>query len=99
MFGGGTKRLRTIEQPTQLFMKLQSSTGLRRSWLELQWQFLPYYFTAPPSWRVHLRKLSSASRVSPDFLALGAVRSGTTTLADYIMQHRCVVLPLAKELS
>ncbi|MFG6107721.1 sulfotransferase domain-containing protein [Leptothoe sp. EHU-05/26/07-4] len=34
----------------------------------------------------------------PDFALIGAVRSGTTVLSNYIMQHPCVVLPLAKEI-
>ena len=37
-------------------------------------------------------------RMIPAFASLGAVRSGTSLLSDYIMQHPCVVLPLAKEL-
>ena len=36
--------------------------------------------------------------MSPAFLSIGAVRTGTSLLSDYIMQHPSVVLPLAKEI-
>jgi hypothetical protein len=45
-----------------------------------------------------LRSAFSKNRVFPDFGSLGAPRSGTTQLSEYIMQHPCVVLPLAKEI-
>lgn len=66
----------------------------------LQWiprNFLNYYFIAPPLWKVWARSRLSRSRVAPDFAILGAVRSGTSALSDYVMQHPGVVLPLAKE--
>jgi len=62
-----------------------------------QRQFLRYYFMAPPRWRVLLRTGLARKRMLPGFASLGAVRSGTTAFADYLMQHPCVVLPLAKE--
>lgn len=60
--------------------------------------FLPYYFMKPPEWRIALRERLGSDRVLPDFASIGAVRSGTTSLSDYIFQHPCVVLPLAKEI-
>jgi len=64
--------------------------------LHLKRQLQPYYWHHPPLWKVALRYLNP-NRMAPSFLSLGAARSGTTQLADYIMQHPCVVLPLAKE--
>ncbi|MEX2553409.1 MAG: sulfotransferase domain-containing protein [Actinomycetota bacterium] len=64
--------------------------------LHLRRQLQSYYWHHPPAWRVALRYLNS-NRMRPSFLSLGPARSGTTLLADYIMQHPCVVLPLAKE--
>jgi sulfotransferase family protein len=60
-------------------------------------QFLRYYIMRPPRWRAALSGALSMRRMVPTFASLGAVRSGTTVLSDYIMQHPCVVLPMAKE--
>lgn len=67
-------------------------------WTAFRRQFLRYYAYVPPLWRVGVRALFSQERMVPDFASLGAPRSGTTLLADYLMQHPCVVLPLAKEI-
>ena len=61
-------------------------------------QFLKYYFVQPPLWKVLSRSKSKKARMSPEFLSIGAVRTGTSLLSDYIMQHPCVALPLAKEI-
>ncbi len=61
-------------------------------------QMLSYYFVQPPLWKVLLRSKSKKERMSPEFLSIGAVRTGTSLLSDYIMQHPCVALPLAKEI-
>lgn len=93
------RRIRLLNQATRYDQAMMSAGSIRRQYLlRLRRQLLPYYFTLPPLWRVLLRHLISKSRVVPDFASLGAVRSGTTQLADYIMQHPCVVLPLAKEI-
>ncbi|MEZ4426172.1 MAG: sulfotransferase domain-containing protein [Nannocystaceae bacterium] len=63
----------------------------------LRYQFKPYYFVRPPGWRVALRGLSWKQRPPPDFASIGAVRSGTSALSEYIFQHPSTVLPLAKE--
>ena len=47
-------------------------------------------------WR--LRLLSSPWRVLPDFVVLGAQRSGTTSLFDYLCHHPQVVPPYRKEI-
>jgi hypothetical protein len=74
------------------------SNWLSRKLLQLRRQFLPYYFVGPPRWKILLRTNLGKRRMTPTFASLGAVRSGTSLLADYIIQHPCVVLPLAKEI-
>ncbi len=93
------KKIKAIELATTIDQQLWEST----SWLtrtRLQWrrQFLRYYWSVPPPWRVATRLLHPSKRAIPTFASLGAPRSGTTLLSDYIMQHPNVVLPLAKEL-
>jgi len=68
-----------------------------RTALILRRNFQSYYFVHPPIWKVVLRSILQKKRMLPSFASLGAVRSGTSLLSDYIMQHPCVVLPLAKE--
>jgi hypothetical protein len=58
-------------------------------------QFQSYYWFKPPLWKLAIRYMNK--RMMPSFLSLGPARSGTTLLADYILQHPCVLLPLAKE--
>ena len=53
----------------------------------LRYQFKPCYFVRPPGWRVALRGLSWKQRPPPDFASIGAVRSGTSALSEYIFQH------------
>jgi hypothetical protein len=43
------------------------------------------------------RKLTGSSRVLPDFLIIGAMRSGTTSLFRYLTQHPSVVKGIKKE--
>ena len=63
----------------------------------LRYQFHDYYFVQPPLWRRLWRSRSWEQRPAPEFASIGVVRSGTSALANYIFQHPCVVLPLAKE--
>jgi len=92
------KRLRVLNKATHYDQAMMTApTLLGRSYWYFRRQFLPYYFVMPPMWRVMLRHLISRDRVVPDFASVGAMRSGTTQLADYIMQHPHIVLPLAKE--
>jgi hypothetical protein len=44
------------------------------------------------------RLLTSSSRVLPDFLLLGAQKSGTTSLFQYLMQHRQLASDFKKEI-
>lgn len=63
----------------------------------VQFQFLPHYFGGTPRWRVLLRRLHG-ERTLPDFAVLGPIKSGSSDLASYLMQHPCVLPPLTKEL-
>jgi hypothetical protein len=64
--------------------------------VSLQFQVLPHYFGAPPTWRLLLRKLGG-ERVLPDFAVVGPIKSGTSDLAVNLMLHPCITTPLAKE--
>ena len=60
-------------------------------------QFKSHYFILPPTWKIIWRMRNVNQRCAPKFMSTGVVRSGTSTLSNYIMQHPCVVLPLSKE--
>lgn len=93
------KKQRVIDTAAYLDQeRMTTQSRLRKLWLKARRQFQPYYFTTPPRWRVMLRALMNKERMSPGFGVLGAVRSGTSLLSDYVMQHPCVVLPMAKEI-
>lgn len=93
-------RLQILDRATRFDQaRLSETSPWRRMLMGLRRQFQPYYFVQPPVWRILVRNRWSKDRAVPDFALLGAVRSGTTQLADYLLQHPCVVLPLAKELS
>jgi len=62
----------------------------------VEYQFLPHYFGAPPSWRMFLRKFNG-KRTLPDFCVIGPIKSGTSDLAVNIMLHPNVIAPLSKE--
>jgi len=93
------ERIRTINRAAyvdQLSMTSQRP-GQRFFW-RFRRLFLRYYFVHPPLTRILLRAAIPRDRMTPSFASLGAVRSGTSFLSDYLMQHPCVVLPLAKEI-
>ncbi len=94
------KRLKTLHRPYQDFRRRTDAGGAWRSLpLAVAHQFRRYYFFNPPKWRVWARTLSSSQRLEPSFASIGAVRSGTSFLSSYILQHPHVVLPLSKEIS
>jgi len=62
-------------------------------------QFRDFYFVVPPIWRVLLRTRNWQQRMIPAVTSTGAVRSGTSAMSNYILQHPAVVTPLSKELS
>ena len=46
------------------------------------------------AYRVH----TAAGRVLPDYLVIGAMRGGTTSLYRYLIQHPCVLPAFTKEI-
>jgi hypothetical protein len=92
-------RIRILNRASYVDQRLmESQSRIERFFLGFQRNFLRYYFVRPPVRRVLLRAALSRDRMTPNFASLGAVRSGTSLFADYLMQHPCVVLPLAKEI-
>lgn len=92
-------RVRTINRASYLDQRLMVSTSrVQRLLLRSRRFFLRYYLVQPPLTRILLRAALSRDRMKPAFASLGPVRSGTSLLADYLLQHPCVVLPLAKEI-
>lgn len=45
-----------------------------------------------------LRRLSASIRAMPDFLIVGAMKGGTSSLFNYLIQHPMIVPPIRKEL-
>lgn len=92
------KKIKQIENASIIDQKLMTS---RNDYLKFYYlikrQFCKYHFIGPPKWKMYLRMISTKKRMVPDFFMLGAIRSGTTLLSDYILQHPCIVLPLSKE--
>jgi hypothetical protein len=93
------KRIDTLQRPFQDFRRRSDADGgWRKLSLTVAHQFKSYYFSDPPKWRVRARTLGSSERMEPSFASIGAVRSGTSFLSSYILQHPHVVLPLSKEI-
>lgn len=63
----------------------------------IEYQFLPYYFSDVPSWRLSLRKLLSQERVAPNYVMTGPSKSGSSDLVSHLLLHPNVMPPLAKE--
>jgi hypothetical protein len=92
-------RIRVIDRATRFDQRLMEAPSWRqRIFLQCARVFRPYYLVRPPMIRVLLSAALSDDRMTPSFASLGAVRSGTSLLADYLLQHPCVALPLAKEI-
>jgi hypothetical protein len=70
---------------------------LRRRMARIQYHFLPHYASGVPKWRLKLRSLAG-ERTLPDFVCVGAIKSGTSDLATYLFQHPCILPPLSKEI-
>ncbi|PWB83443.1 MAG: hypothetical protein C3F11_06615 [Methylocystaceae bacterium] len=88
-----------LEAPYGDFRKRMNSTNRLRALAGMvEHQFRPYYFLNPPRWRIALRAMNHKSRMKASFVSIGAVRSGTSLLSSYILQHPHVAPPLAKEL-
>src|SRR5258708_4866646 len=63
----------------------------------LQRQFLSHYFTAPPRWRMFIRRFGGR-RALPDFCVIGPAKAATSDLAVSLMLHPNVMTPLVKEI-
>ncbi|MEU0504045.1 sulfotransferase [Nocardia sp. NPDC005998] len=70
---------------------------LRSVQLGMRYLTLPHYFGRVPPVRLWLRRFGGP-RVSPDFACVGALKSGTTDLASYLMQHPSILAPITKEI-
>ncbi|MEV5837500.1 sulfotransferase domain-containing protein [Nocardia sp. NPDC052112] len=70
---------------------------LRGVQLGIRYLTLPHYFGRVPPVRLWLRRFGGP-RVLPDFACVGALKSGTTDLASYLMQHPSILAPLTKEI-
>lgn len=95
------KRIRTLEGPYEDYHRfIDTRTGMaERIRLFVRHQFRSYYFMLPPMYKMAWRSLSWQQRMLPDFTSIGSVRSGTSALSNYILQHPAVVLPLVKEIA
>src|ERR1700736_915083 len=93
------RKIETINKAGSFDQKFMEDTRWHVNlYMKFRRNFLRYYFIRPPLWKIYLRSILPVRRMTPTFASLGAVRSGTSLVSDYIMQHPCVVLPLAKEI-
>lgn len=93
------KRIELLEKSVADFrLFFETGSGAKKAAQMLKHQFRSYYFVLPPAWRIALRSLNWQKRVAPDLISTGAIRSGTSTMSNYILQHPCIVLPLSKEM-
>ncbi|ODB36264.1 hypothetical protein BB427_16170 [Pseudoalteromonas sp. BMB] len=64
----------------------------------IEYQFLTYYFSDPPKWRLAARKLTPKSkRIVPDYIMTTTPKSGSSDLVSHLLTHPNVMHPLAKE--
>jgi hypothetical protein len=71
--------------------------SLRRIPMGVKYLFLSHYWGKVPPARLWARSLKGP-RTLPDFACVGALKSGTTDLASYLMQHPSILAPLTKEI-
>ncbi|MBK7556193.1 MAG: hypothetical protein IPI55_16775, partial [Flavobacteriales bacterium] len=93
------KRIAMMQQNIADFHKIFESNNREKLGLFLRHQAKSYYFIWPPIWRILLRQMVSKDRALPAFTSTGVVRSGTSSMSNYIMQHPAILLPIAKELN
>lgn len=93
------KRIAMMQQNITDFHKIFESNNREKLGLFLRHQAKSYYFIWPPIWRILLRQMVSKDRALPAFTSTGVVRSGTSSMSNYIMQHPAILLPIAKELN
>lgn len=63
----------------------------------IEYQFLSYYFSDVPKWRLLLRKIISKERIAPNYVMTGPGKSGSSDLVSHLLFHPNVFPPLAKE--
>lgn len=66
--------------------------------LYAEFQFLPYYFSAVPKWRLFARGLNSRHRIVPDYVMTGPIKCGSSDLVSHLLLHPNIMPPLAKEI-
>ena len=62
-----------------------------------EFPFLPHYWTIYPSWRISRRR-RQMDRVLPDFVCLGTIKGGTSSMATDFFRHPSIAVPLTKEI-
>ena len=68
-------------------------------WIITRWLLQhPHLWVNPLSISSVFRALSGKFRITPDFIIIGAAKSGTTSLYDYLIQHPSVHSALWKEI-
>ena len=70
----------------------------KRQSLNIEYQFLDYYFGGPPKWRISLRSLNKSKRILPDFAVVSPMKSGSSDLSTYLLQHPAILKQLCKEI-
>lgn len=98
-----TKFFRAFELTTEYSEIIYSNKSLFHRLPQLikgviEYQFLSYYFTDVPKWRLFVRKLLRNKRVIPDYVMTGPAKSGSSDLVSHLLLHPNVMHPLAKEI-
>ncbi|OHU85819.1 MULTISPECIES: sulfotransferase domain-containing protein [Pseudoalteromonas] len=105
MAGGNLKKFfRAFELSTEYRVRKYQGKSLFHNPTQLlfglvEYQFLSYYFSKVPNWRLLLRGLYSKDRVAPNYVVVGPVKSGSSDLVTHLQMHPNVMHPLAKEIS
>jgi len=96
------KFFRSFELSTEYREIITSDSPLRYRLLRLikvamEYQFLSYYFSHVPEWRLFYRELISKERIAPNYVMTGPGKSGSSDLVSHLLVHPNVVAPLVKE--
>lgn len=94
------ERIRKMESAVEEFRLFFETKGVwKKTKMLLRHQFRDFFFVSAPLWRVLWRSRTWQQRMIPTVASTGAVRSGTSAMSNYLLQHPAVVLPLTKELT
>jgi hypothetical protein len=93
-----TAEVTTDQEQQRIWLRFQGPDGTKPyvATLFLSGHVYPSRWQAMVSTR--FREWTSPLRVLPDFLVIGAARSGTTSLYRYLVQHPAIAPPLKKEI-